>query len=126
MRAAQVLGPKHEISDYYKTHGVERDASVENIKKAFRRLVRKHHPDLHKSPDVQVKIQEINEANDALSDKEKRLAYDSMARRQATGQEFSTPPGWADGFEFSDRTPMKGEESIISITATPSSRLSSR
>ncbi len=90
-----------KFKDYYEALGVERDASAEDIKKAFRKLVRKHHPDLNKAPDAQVRMQEINEANDVLSDKEKRLAYDSLARRQEAGQEFSPPPGWADGFEFS-------------------------
>jgi curved DNA-binding protein len=92
-----------KFTDYYKTLGVERDASPEDIKKAFRKLVRKHHPDLNKASDAQVKMQEINEANDVLSDKEKRLAYDTLARRQAAGADFSPPPGWADGFEFSGR-----------------------
>jgi curved DNA-binding protein len=90
-----------KFKDYYKTLGVERDASAEEIKKTFRKLVRKHHPDLNKAPDAQVRMQEINEANDVLSDKEKRLAYDTLARRQEAGQEFAPPPGWADGFEFS-------------------------
>ncbi len=90
-----------KFKDYYKTLGVERDASSEDIKKAFRKLVRKHHPDLNKAPDAQARMQEINEANDVLSDKEKRLAYDTLARRQTAGQDFAPPPGWADGFEFS-------------------------
>jgi curved DNA-binding protein len=90
-----------KFTDYYKTLGVERDASAEDIKKAFRKLVRKHHPDLNKAPDAKVRMQEINEANDVLGDQEKRVAYDTLARRQAAGQEFSPPPGWADGFEFS-------------------------
>jgi curved DNA-binding protein len=89
-----------KFKDYYKTLGVERDASAEDIKKAFRKLVRKHHPDLNKAPDAQTKMQELNEANDVLSDKEKRLAYDTLAARQQAGQDFSPPPGWADGFEF--------------------------
>jgi DnaJ domain len=55
-----------KFTDYYKTLGVERDASPEDIKKAFRKLVRKHHPDLNKASDAQVKMQEINEANDVL------------------------------------------------------------
>jgi curved DNA-binding protein len=93
-----------KFTDYYKALGVARDASAEDIKKAFRKLVRKHHPDLNKAPDAKVRMQEINEANDVLGDKEKRLAYDTLARRQAAGQEFSPSPGWADGFEFSGGT----------------------
>lgn len=92
-----------KFTDYYKTLGVESSASADDIKKAFRKLVRKHHPDLNKAPDAERRMQEINEANDVLSDAEKRLAYDTLARRQAAGQEFSPPPGWADGFEFTGR-----------------------
>jgi curved DNA-binding protein len=94
-----------KFTDYYKTLGVERNASPDDVKKAYRKLVRKHHPDLSKAPDAQSKMQEINEANDVLGDKEKRAAYDALARRSKAGQEFSPPPGWADGFEFSGHGP---------------------
>jgi curved DNA-binding protein len=94
-----------KFKDYYKTLGLERDASEQDIKKAYRKLARKHHPDLSKATDAHEKMLEINEANDVLSNKERRLAYDSLEQRRAAGQDdFMPPPNWADGFEFSGRS----------------------
>jgi curved DNA-binding protein len=93
-----------EFKDYYKILGVERNASEDDIKKAFRRLARKHHPDVSKAPDAQVRMQELNEAYEVLRDPEKRTAYDQVGqgwRGAASGQEFRPPPGWDAGFEFS-------------------------
>ncbi len=93
-----------EFKDYYKTLGVERTASDEDIKKAFRRLARKHHPDINRSPDARSRMQELNEANEVLRDKEKRAAYDSVGQGGPDaqgGQTFQPPPGWDSGFEFS-------------------------
>jgi curved DNA-binding protein len=90
-----------EFKDYYKVLGVERTASDDEIKKAFRRLARKHHPDVSKASDAQVRMQEINEAYEVLRDKEKRLAYDRVGQGVRGGQPFNPPPGWDSGFEFS-------------------------
>ena len=92
-----------EFKDYYKTLGVERTASDDDIKKAFRRLARKHHPDINRSPDAQSRMQELNEANEVLRDKEKRAAYDSVGQGAQGGQAFQPPPGWDSGFEFRGR-----------------------
>lgn len=90
-----------EFKDYYKVLGLERTASDEQIKKAFRRLARKHHPDLSKAPDAAARMQELNEAHEVLRDPEKRAAYDQVGAGAQDGQAFRAPPGWNRGFEFS-------------------------
>ncbi len=90
-----------QFKDYYQILGVPRDATAEDIKKAFRKLARKYHPDVSKEADAESRMQEINEANTVLSDPEKRAAYDQVGRSYRSGQEFHAPPGWDAGFEFS-------------------------
>ncbi len=90
-----------EFKDYYKVLGVERGASDDEIKKAFRKLARKHHPDVSKAPDAAARMQDLNEAYDVLRDPEKRAAYDRVGQGMRGGQEFRPPPGWDAGFEFS-------------------------
>jgi curved DNA-binding protein len=93
-----------QFKDYYDILGVPRDASAEAIKKAFRQLARKYHPDVSKAPDAESRMKEVNEANAVLSDPERRAAYDQLLARGARGgQEFEPPPGWDAGFEFSGR-----------------------
>jgi curved DNA-binding protein len=90
-----------QFKDYYATLGVERGSSEDEIKRAFRKLARKHHPDVSKAADAAERMQEINEAYDVLRDPEKRAAYDQIGKGRSGGQEFSPPPGWDAGFEFS-------------------------
>jgi curved DNA-binding protein len=92
-----------EYRDYYKTLGVSREATIDEIKKAYRKLARKYHPDVSKEADAQTRMQEVNEAYAVLSDAEKRAAYDQLGRGYRPGQEFHAPPGWDAGFEFSGR-----------------------
>ena len=82
-----------EFKDYYATLGISREASQDDIKKAFRKLARKHHPDVAKDrPGSEAKFKEINEANEVLSDPEKRKKYDRLgANWQNEG--FTPPPG---------------------------------
>ena len=100
-----------EFKDYYKTLGVDKGASADDIKKSFRKLARKYHPDVSKEPDAQARMAELNEANTVLGDTEKRAAYDQLGRRRQAGggQDFQPPPDWDKGFEFSG-APESGED----------------
>mgnify|MGYP006175375263 CR=1 FL=1 len=90
-----------EFKDYYQVLGVAHDASADDVKKAFRKLARKYHPDVSKAADAADRMSELNEANAVLSDAEKRAAYDSIGRDRKAGEHFTPPPGWDAGFEFS-------------------------
>ncbi|OAI12027.1 molecular chaperone DnaJ [Methylomonas koyamae] len=90
-----------QYKDYYQILGVSRDAALADIKKAYRKLARKYHPDISKEPDAEAKMKDINEAYAVLSDTEKRAAYDQLGRGYRSGQEFHPPPNWDAGFEFS-------------------------
>src|SRR5688572_18081104 len=90
-----------EFKDYYQVLGVARDAPAEDIRKAYRQLARKYHPDVSKEPDADARMKEVNEAWAVLQDPEKRAAYDQVGRGFQPGQEFRPPPDWDAGFEFS-------------------------
>ncbi len=103
-----------EFKDYYKTLDVPRDATVDDIKKAYRKLARKFHPDVSSEPDAEARMQEVNEAYAVLSDPEKRAAYDQIGRGHQPGEEFRPPPDWDAGFEFSSRGFSPSEEAAFS------------
>jgi curved DNA-binding protein len=89
-----------EFKDYYKIMGVPRDATQDEIKRVYRKLARKYHPDVSKEADAEVRFKEVGEAYEVLKDPEKRAAYDQLGADWKAGQDFRPPPGWNQGFEF--------------------------
>jgi curved DNA-binding protein len=89
-----------QYKDYYKIMGLSRDTSQDEIKRAYRKLARKYHPDVSKEKDAEAKFKELGEAYEVLKDPEKRAAYDQLGANWKAGQDFRPPPNWNEGFEF--------------------------
>jgi curved DNA-binding protein len=89
-----------EFRDYYEIMGVSRDATQDDIKRAYRKLARKYHPDVSTQADAEARFKEVGEAYEVLRDPEKRAAYDQLGKDWKQGQEFRPPPDWDAGFEF--------------------------
>ena len=92
-----------DYKDYYDVMGVKREATQGEIKRTYRKLARKYHPDVSKATDAEARFKEVGEAYAVLKDPEKRSAYDQLGENWKAGQEFSPPPEWDAGFEFSGR-----------------------
>jgi len=97
-----------QFKDYYDTLGVSRGAPAEEIKRAYRKLARKYHPDVSKEKNAEAKFKDVQEAYEVLKDPEKRASYDQLGRDYRSGQQFRPPPGWeqhygrAGSHRFSD------------------------
>lgn len=90
-----------KFKDYYEILGVSRDASQDEIKRAYRKAARKYHPDISKEANAEERFKELGEAYEVLKDPEKRTAYDQLGANWQAGQDFRPPPDWDPGFEFS-------------------------
>ncbi len=110
------LRPVFEMKykDYYVALGLSRSATQDDIKRAYRKLARKYHPDLSKLDDAEARFKELGEAYSVLKDTEKRAAYDRMGDQWSNGQDFQPPPQWDEGFEFSGADNQAGEEARFS------------
>lgn len=90
-----------EYKDYYKILGVPRDAKEDEIKKAYRKLARKYHPDVSKEANAEEHFKAVQEAYEVLKDSKKRAAYDQLGANWQSGQDFRPPPGWQGFSGFS-------------------------
>jgi len=103
-----------EYKDYYKIIEPDKNATQDEIKRAYRKLARKYHPDVSKEKDAEAKFKELGEANDVLKDTEKRAAYDQLGSNWQAGQDFKPPPDWDAGFEFSGENYSGGDSAAFS------------
>ncbi|PCJ49942.1 MAG: cytochrome C biogenesis protein [Gammaproteobacteria bacterium] len=89
-----------DYKDYYKIMGVTRDSTSNEIKRAYKKLARKYHPDVSKEADAETRFKEVGEAYSVLKDPDKRSAYDQLGSDWQSGQDFNPPPDWDAGFEY--------------------------
>src|ERR1700729_88199 len=87
-----------QYRDYYEILGVTRGADADEVKRAYRKLARKFHPDVSKEKNAEEKFKEVQEAYEVLRDAEKRAAYDQLGRDFRNGQQFRPPPDWSQRF----------------------------
>jgi curved DNA-binding protein len=87
-----------QFKDYYETLGVSRSIDAEGVKRAYRKMARKYHPDVSKEKNAEARFKDVQEAYEVLKDSEKRAAYDQLGRDYRPGQQFRPPPDWEQRF----------------------------
>jgi len=87
-----------QFKDYYDTLGVKRGASADEVKRAYRKLARKYHPDVSKERNAESRFKDVQEAYEVLKDPDKRATYDRLGRDYRPGQQFRPPPDWSQHF----------------------------
>jgi len=97
-KISTLLGRFMQFKDYYEILGVTRGADADEVKRAYRKLARKYHPDVSKEKNAEEKFKEVQEAYEVLKDAEKRAAYDQLGRDYRSGQQFRPPPDWQQRF----------------------------
>jgi curved DNA-binding protein len=105
-RVAQ--GDCMKFKDYYELLGLARTATPEEVKRAYRKLARKYHPDVSKEANAEERFKEVQEAYEVLKDPEKRAAYDQLGENWRAGQDFRPPPGWEQRRHEFRRGPGRG------------------
>ena len=103
-----------QYKDYYEILGVKREATQAEIKSAYRKLAKKYHPDVNKTPQASEKFKDINEAFEVLSDKDKRSRYDSLGSNWQAGANYTPPPGF-ENFGFGGGGPYQYSSSGINF-----------
>ena len=86
-----------QYKDYYEILGVKRTATADEIRRAYRKLAKKYHPDVSKEKDAEARYKEVNEAYEVLKDPDRRQKYDTLGMDWRAGQDFTPPPGWQGG-----------------------------
>jgi DnaJ-class molecular chaperone len=105
--------------------GVSRDATAADIKRAYRGLARKYHPDVSKEENAEEQFKKVGEAYAVLKDPEKRAAYDQLGENWKAGQDFQAPPGWDAGFEYQGRG-NDGVRWLFRVSCTKRTRIALR
>ncbi|MGZ8907718.1 MAG: DnaJ C-terminal domain-containing protein [Methylobacter sp.] len=103
-----------QYKDYYKIMGLSRSATQDEVKRAYRKLARKYHPDVSKEKDAEAKFKELGEAYEVLQDPQKRAAYDRLGSNWKAGEDFKPPPNWDEGFEFKGGGFTGGDAGVFS------------
>ncbi len=114
-----------EFRDYYQTLGLQRGASADEIRKAYRRLARKYHPDVSKEADALERFKQMQEAYEVLKDPKKREAYDQLGANWKQGEQFRPPPDFGAGFDFSPgpaAAPSRPATPAVPVAAAMNSR----